>query len=60
MKKCIDCEHLNLIVDPERVCGEIYELGYALCEKHNLYTYYKDKRKFNRLVCVEDPEGEEE
>ena len=43
--KCIECKYFRVLHDPFG-----YEWGEAKCERYNLYTEYRDKRKLNKLT----------
>ena len=51
---CKECPHFEIQAEPEMP----WHMGLAVCKKHNLITDFLDRRKFNRLKCVEAEEGE--
>lgn len=52
--KCKDCEHFHIDSEPMMP----FEMGRASCDKHDLIVDYLNKRKLNRLTCVEEQEDE--
>ena len=42
------------MTEPYRSGGELWDLGQARCEKHDLICEFSSHRKLNRLVCVEE------
>lgn len=57
---CAECEHLKIVNQPLRGMYGLYELGYAKCTKHNLITDFVDMRKFKKMTCPTESEGENE
>lgn len=55
-KYCKDCEHFHIVQEP---LPDHWDSGMAECKKHNLVTHFFDKRKFNRLTCIEEKNQEE-
>lgn len=51
---CKDCPHFHIRCEYE----DEYRLGEAVCDKYNLITDFRSKKKFETLECVE--EGEQE
>ena len=51
---CKDCENFRIVTEPYRSGGELWDLGQARCEKHDLICEFSSHRKLNRLVCVEE------
>jgi len=49
MKLCKDCEHFHVQCEYENP----YEWGEAVCEKYNLITEFRSKKKFKTLSCIE-------
>ncbi len=54
--KCIDCEHFNILYDPYRSGGILWDTGRAECMKYNLLIDTVSKQQINKLVCVESKE----
>ena len=52
---CKDCEHFHIDYEP---LPDHYDTGRASCDKYNFITDFYDRRKINKLECVE--EGDEE
>ena len=52
MKLCKDCEHFHILCEYENP----YEWGEAVCEKHNLITDFRSRKKFETLCCIEEEE----
>lgn len=50
MKLCKDCEYFHIRCEYKNP----YEWGEAVCEKHNLITDFRTKKKFKTLSCIED------
>lgn len=50
---CKDCEHFKITCQYENE----YNWGEAICEKYNLITDFRSKKKFETLKCVEDENG---
>jgi len=55
MKLCKDCEHFHILCEYENP----YEWGEAVCEKHNLITDFRSKKKFETLCCIEGGKDDE-
>ncbi len=51
---CKDCPHFHIQCEYKNV----YEWGIAVCDKHNLITDFRTKKKFETLSCIEEQEGE--
>ncbi len=51
---CKDCPHFHIVCEYK----SIIEWGEAVCDKHNLITDFRTKKKFETLSCIEE-EGEE-
>ncbi|MBO5970719.1 MAG: hypothetical protein J6S14_19775 [Clostridia bacterium] len=60
--KCIDCPAFKVAYEPIKADNGYWDLGRAVCEKHNLITDFATRRKLNSLECweksTEDKEGE--
>ena len=50
MKLCKDCPYFKIRCE----CKNPYEWGEAVCEKHNLITDFRSKKKFETLRCIEE------
>ena len=50
MRLCKDCEHFHILCEYESP----YAWGEATCEKHNLITDFRSKKKFETLRCIEE------
>lgn len=48
---CDKCEHFNILYEPLRSRGVIWDLGRAHCKKHNLIVDFANHGKFKRLEC---------
>ena len=55
MKLCKDCEHFRIRCEYESP----YAWGEATCEKHNLITFFRSKKKFETLCCIERGKDDE-
>ena len=47
--RCKDCPHFRVTADPVKGV----DFGHAVCDKYGLVTDFLDRRKFSRLVCIE-------
>lgn len=54
--KCVECEHFKIAYQPMMP----FDMGLAVCDKHNLECDFASKRKLNRLVCIEEESKEDE
>lgn len=52
MKRCKECEYFKVLYPP---MGH-YEVGRAVCKKHNLTVDYFSKQKLGKLTCIEEGE----
>ena len=58
--KCTKCEHFNVLYDPYRSGGILWDTGRAECTKYNLVIDTVSQHQINKLVCVEaSTEGED-
>ena len=48
---CDKCQHFKILYEPLRTKGDLWDLGRAKCEKHNLITDFATHGKFKRLEC---------
>ena len=55
--RCKDCPHFKIMYNPIKHGTEIWDMGKAKCEKHDLIVDFINKRKLNKLECVEETEG---
>lgn len=51
--KCKDCHHFKIICNPIKHGTEIWDFGRAKCEKYDLIVDFANKRKLNKLECLE-------
>ncbi len=51
---CDECKYFNILHEPLRTEGELWDFGRAKCEKHNLITDFANHEKFKRLDTCED------
>ena len=47
---CKDCPHFHIRLEYKNE----YEWGLAECDKYNLVTDFRSKKKFEKLKCVEE------
>ena len=52
---CKDCPHFHIMAEYK----DVYNWGEAVCDKYDLITDFRTKKKFETLRCVEE-EGEQE
>ena len=57
--KCKDCPHFKTICNPIKHGTEIWDFGRAKCEKHDMIVDFANKRKLNKLECVEGLDGKQ-
>ena len=48
--KCKDCPYFKIAYEPMMP----FDMGLAVCTKYDLEVDFADRRKINRLVCVEN------
>lgn len=53
---CKDCKYFRILCEYKNE----YEWGKAACDKHNLITDFRTKKKFETLSCIEEEEGVEQ
>ena len=53
--KCRECPYFKISYEPMMP----FDMGLAVCKKHNLEADFADGRKLNRLTCVDDEEVEQ-
>ena len=51
--KCKDCKYFHVKYEPQRIGGQLVDLGQAECRKYNLVTDFCTHSKFEWLECVE-------
>ena len=49
---CKDCEHFKILYEPLRTPGKLWDLGRAVCKKHNLVTDFANHGKLKKLKCI--------
>ena len=55
--KCRECPYFEIAYEPMMP----WDMGLAVCKKHNLECDFSSRRKLNRLTCVDnDEEGNRE
>lgn len=54
---CDKCKYFKIVQEPLRTTGTLWDMGRAVCNKHNLITDFADHRKFERLDTCEDYEN---
>ncbi len=57
---CDKCKYFKIIQEPLRTVGNLYDLGTAKCEKHDLITDFANHGKFKRLDTCKDFESKDE
>ena len=50
--KCIDCPYFKIAYGPIKADGGYWDLGRAVCIKHDLVADFTDQRNLKRLECV--------
>lgn len=58
MMKCVECEYFGIEYWPIKAPRGYWDLGLAKCKKHDLVVDFANKRKLNRLACVEENDEE--
>ena len=51
---CKDCQYFKIACEPMMP----FDMGLAVCTKHNLEVDFTDRRKINKLVCIENEKEE--
>ena len=51
--KCKECPFFRIAYKPNMP----WDMGLAICDKHNLEADYTSERKLNRLECIEEEEN---
>ena len=52
---CKDCQHFKIAYEPMMP----FDMGLAVCVKHNLEVDFANRRKINKLMCIEKEEVKE-
>lgn len=53
---CKDCQYFKIAYEPMMP----FDMGLAVCTKHNLEVDFADRKKINKLVCIENEKEETE
>ena len=56
---CDKCKFFKVLYEPLRTTGELWDMGRAKCDKHDLITDFANYGKFKRLDTCEDFEPQE-
>ena len=56
---CDKCKYFKILYEPLRTKGELWDMGRAECDKHNLITDFANHSKFKRLDTCENFEPQE-
>lgn len=57
---CDKCKHFKVLYEPLRTTGELWDMGRAKCDKHDLITDFANHGKFKRLATCEYFESQDE
>ena len=59
---CDKCEHFKILYEPIRTPEILWDMGRAICNKHDLIVDFANHGKFKRLDTCEDykPRAESE
>ena len=57
---CDKCVYFKILYEPLRDTGELWDMGRAKCDKHNLITDFTNHGKFKWLDTCEDYEPHRE
>ena len=49
---CKDCEHFEILYEPEKIGGQLVDWGRAHCKKYDLVTEFRSYKKFETLSCI--------
>lgn len=52
--KCVDCPYFKIAYEPIKADKSYWDLGRAVCEKHDCVTDFVNHGKLKRLKCVEE------
>ena len=53
---CDKCKYFKILYEPLRTKGELWDMGRANCDKHNLTVDFANYRKIKRLDACENYE----
>ena len=56
---CDQCKYFKILYEPLRTVGELWDMGRAKCDKHDLITDFANHEKFKGLDTCEDYEPRE-
>ena len=56
---CDKCKYFEVLYEPLRTKGELWDMGRAKCDRRNLITDFANHGKFKRLDTCEDYEPQE-
>ena len=56
---CDKCKHFKVLSEPLRTKGKLWDLGRAICNKHDLIIDFVDHRQFKRLDTCKEYEPQE-
>lgn len=56
---CDKCKYFKIICEPLRTTGKLWDMGRAICDKHDLVTDFADHGKFKRLDTCNEYEPQE-
>ena len=52
---CKGCEHFEIRMEPIKAHdGGYWDLGLAVCKKHDAYIRFGTMRQINKLTCLEE------
>lgn len=57
---CDKCKHFKVLYEPLRTKGELWDMGRAKCNKHDLITDFANHGKFKRLDTCDNFEPQAE
>lgn len=57
---CDKCKHFKVLYEPIRTEGVLWDMGRAICEKHDLICDFSTHGKFKKLKCPDDKKEIEE
>ena len=56
---CDKCKYFNVLYEPLKTAGALWDMGRAKCNKHDYITDFANHGKFKRLDTCEDFEPQE-
>lgn len=56
--RCVDCPNFQIQYEPIGKGSDIWDFGRAKCNKYDLIVDYPNKRRLNKLECVEETNHE--